>query len=100
MNRGAKLIPTPVACSRGRRNRGTFLSRQFVAVFASFSCFVCVRSFHPIVIDLSKTEGVIIYGKATPCVINSAVDIVLGNVIAFMMDGRTGVLACWNVESL
>ncbi|CAE7831733.1 cyp41 [Symbiodinium sp. CCMP2592] len=48
----------------------------------AFAVFIVVRSFHPIIIDISKTDGKLPYGKATPCVINSAVDIVIGGMVA------------------
>mmetsp|Transcript_55096 Transcript_55096/g.99210 ORF Transcript_55096/g.99210 Transcript_55096/m.99210 type:complete len:354 (-) Transcript_55096:98-1159(-) len=62
----------------------------------AFACFVAVRSFHPIIIDISKTDGKLPYGKATPCVINSAVDIVIGNLIAFLVGGMPGLRQCWD----
>eukprot|EP00931_Biecheleriopsis_adriatica_P008206 TRINITY_DN109420_c0_g1_i1.p1 TRINITY_DN109420_c0_g1~~TRINITY_DN109420_c0_g1_i1.p1 ORF type:complete len:341 (-),score=69.67 TRINITY_DN109420_c0_g1_i1:102-1124(-) len=68
------------------------LSKTIIA----FVVFVVVRSFHPIIIDISKTDGKLPYGKATPCVINSAVDIVIGNAIAFMVGGMKGLKQCWD----
>lgn len=62
----------------------------------AFLCFVAVRSFHPIVIDMSKEGGKLPYGKATPCVINSAVDIVVGNLLAFLTGGVDGFMRCWD----
>lgn len=62
----------------------------------AFAVFVAVRSVHPIVIDISKTDGKLLYGKATPCVINSAVDIVIGNGLAFAIGGFKGVQQCWD----
>eukprot|EP00434_Breviolum_minutum_P015386 symbB.v1.2.013557.t4/scaffold952.1/size217748/15 len=52
-------------------------SRGLETAFA-FAVFIAVRSFHPIIIDISKTDGKLPYGKATPCVVNSAVDIAIG----------------------
>uniref|UniRef100_A0A7S4VRH3 Sugar phosphate transporter domain-containing protein n=1 Tax=Alexandrium monilatum TaxID=311494 RepID=A0A7S4VRH3_9DINO len=66
----------------------------------AFLCFVLVRSVHPIVIDISKTDGSLPYGKATPCVINSAVDVVLGNLMAFMFRGTAGLKQCWDPATL
>eukprot|EP00401_Gymnodinium_catenatum_P066376 CAMPEP_0117552688 /NCGR_PEP_ID=MMETSP0784-20121206/49837_1 /TAXON_ID=39447 /ORGANISM="" /LENGTH=347 /DNA_ID=CAMNT_0005349769 /DNA_START=62 /DNA_END=1105 /DNA_ORIENTATION=- len=66
----------------------------------AFACFVAVRSFHPIIIDVSKTGGKLPYGKATPCVVNSAVDIVIGNGLALMLGGVTGLRKCWDPAPL
>eukprot|EP00913_Durusdinium_trenchii_P023762 g22317.t1 len=52
----------------------------------AFAVFIAVRSFHPIIIDISKTDGKLPYGKATPCVVNSAVDIAIGTA-ATVFDG-------------
>eukprot|EP00933_Yihiella_yeosuensis_P063607 TRINITY_DN667_c1_g1_i1.p1 TRINITY_DN667_c1_g1~~TRINITY_DN667_c1_g1_i1.p1 ORF type:complete len:357 (-),score=47.66 TRINITY_DN667_c1_g1_i1:474-1517(-) len=68
-------------------------------IFA-FVVFIAVRSFHPIIIDISKTDGKLPYGKATPCVVNSAVDIVIGNLVAFMVGGLPGLKQCWEPTSL
>jgi len=65
-----------------------------------FVIFVAVRSFHPIVIDHSKTDGKLPYGKATPCVINQLVGVIAGNAIALMHQGMPGLKACWNPDSL
>lgn len=66
----------------------------------AFACFVAVRSFHPIIIDISKTDGKLAYGKATPCVVNSAVDIVIGNLLALLIGGMKGLKQCWEPGSL
>jgi len=71
-----------------------------VATVLAFICFVAVRSFHPIIVDMSKTDGKLPYAKASPCVINSAVDIVIGNLIAFMFDGMQGIKQCWDPTPL
>jgi len=55
---------------------------------------------HPIIIDISKTDGKLPYGKATPCVINSAVDIALGNLIALALGGIKGLKQCWDPAPL
>lgn len=76
-------------------------TRNVAAVFGAFFVFVMVRSFHPIIIDRSKDEnGKLPYGKATPCVINSAVDVIIGNLCAFLYEGMPGLQQCWNPESL
>lgn len=66
----------------------------------AFAAFVVVRSFHPIIIDMSKTDGKLPYGKATPCVINSAADILIGNGLAFLLGGMKGLKQCWEPEPL
>lgn len=66
----------------------------------AFAVFIAVRSFHPIIIDISKTDGKLPYGKATPCVINSAVDIVIGNSLAFLLGGMPGLKQCWDPTPL
>lgn len=71
-----------------------------LATTGAFICFVAVRSLHPIVIDVSKTDGRLPYGKATPCVINSAVDIVLGNTLAYCLHGAAGLRQCWDPTPL
>lgn len=75
-------------------------TKPFLAIFGAFTVFVAVRSFHPIVIDYSKDDGKLPYGKATPCVINSAVDVVIGNLMAFMNGGMPGLQQCWSMDSL
>jgi len=75
-------------------------SQQAVATALAFACFVAVRSVHPIVIDISKTDGKLPYGKATPCVINSAVDIIVGNGLAFLIGGMDGLKQCWDPKPL
>lgn len=62
----------------------------------AFAVFIAVRSFHPIIIDISKTDGKLPYGKATPCVVNSAVDIVIGNSLALLFGGIDGLKQCWD----
>lgn len=69
-------------------------------VAIAFVLFVAVRSFHPIVIDISKTDGKLPYGKATPCVINSAVDIIVGNLLAYLYGGVRGLHQCWDPTPL
>lgn len=69
-------------------------------VVTAFVLFVAVRSFHPIVIDLSKVDGQMLYGKATPCVINSAVDVVIGNLLSFLFHGTEGLRQCWDPAPL
>jgi len=66
----------------------------------AFVCFVAVRSAHPIIIDISKDNGALPYAKASPCVVNSFVDVVLGNAIAYLNDGLPGLQQCWQPESL
>jgi len=44
--------------------------------------------------------GTLPYGKATPCVINSAVDVVVGHLLAFMNSGVDGLKACWDPAPL
>jgi len=70
-------------------------SRALETAFA-FAVFIAVRSFHPIIIDISKTDGKLPYGKATPCVVNSAVDIVIGNSLALLFGGMPGLKQCWD----
>lgn len=85
------LLPKPNVA--GKKNSASpSLGRTAFA----FGVFVVVRSFHPIVIDISKTDGKLPYGKATPCVINSAVDVVIGNLIAFLLGGLPGLKQCWD----
>ncbi|CAJ1419298.1 unnamed protein product, partial [Effrenium voratum] len=62
----------------------------------AFAVFIAVRSFHPIIIDISKTDGKLPYGKATPCVVNSAVDIAIGNTLALLFGGMDGLKQCWD----
>lgn len=71
-----------------------------MATALAFACFVAMRSIHPIAIDLSKTDGQLLYGKATPVVVNSAVDIVLGNTIGLAAGGVAGLRQCWDPRSM
>eukprot|EP00440_Ansanella_granifera_P061860 gb/GFBE01067067.1/.p1 GENE.gb/GFBE01067067.1/~~gb/GFBE01067067.1/.p1 ORF type:complete len:338 (+),score=92.72 gb/GFBE01067067.1/:1-1014(+) len=84
------LLPRPNTAVAAKSN-----SSSAQTVFA-FVVFVAVRSFHPIIIDISKTDGKLPYGKATPCVVNSAVDIVIGNGIAYLVGGMPGLKQCWD----
>uniref|UniRef100_A0A7S0FA42 Sugar phosphate transporter domain-containing protein n=1 Tax=Pyrodinium bahamense TaxID=73915 RepID=A0A7S0FA42_9DINO len=89
------LLPTrqPKVLSAAKETR-------LVVTAGAFLCFVAVRSFHPIVIDISKTDGKLPYGKATPCVVNSAVDVVLGNLLALLFGGTAGLKRCWDPATL
>mmetsp|Transcript_82734 Transcript_82734/g.146073 ORF Transcript_82734/g.146073 Transcript_82734/m.146073 type:complete len:340 (-) Transcript_82734:157-1176(-) len=86
------LLPRHNTLAIGKLEEKPGLSKTAFA----FAIFVAVRSFHPIIIDISKTDGRLPYGKATPCVINSAVDIVIGNAIAFLIGGMPGLKQCWD----
>lgn len=89
-----KYSPSPGANGNGRKDGGV------VQTTVAFVCFVAVRSIHPIVIDISKTNGRLPYGKATPCVINSAVDVVVGNLLAYLLGGAAGLRQCWDPTPL
>jgi len=87
------LLPTRQPRAAAALAQGT---QQLASTAGAFLCFVAVRSMHPIIIDASKTGGRLPYGKATPCVVNSAVDIVLGCFLAFLFGGVEGVRQCWD----
>jgi len=91
------LLPKPARASTSVPKKA---GPSLVTTAIAFVCFVAVRSIHPIVIDVSKTDGHLPYGKATPCVINSAVDVVLGNFISFLLGGKEGLMMCWEPNSL
>merc|ERR1719444_232153 len=94
------LLPTHHS-KNGDTNGGAVSRSNKDAVSVTIACFVCfvaVRSFHPIVIDISKTDGKLPYGKATPCVVNSAADVVIGSLLAFMLGGVAGLRQCWDPE--
>jgi len=96
------LLPTHHS-KNGDTNGGAVSRSNKDAVSVTIACFVCfvaVRSFHPIVIDISKTDGKLPYGKATPCVVNSAADVVIGSLLAFMLGGVAGLRQCWDPEPL
>ncbi|CAK0876111.1 unnamed protein product [Prorocentrum cordatum] len=75
-------------------------AKDITTTVAAFVCFVLVRSVHPIVIDISKTDGRLAYAKASPCVVNSAVDVFVGNAIALLLGGTQGLRQCWEPTSL
>jgi hypothetical protein len=74
--------------------------KSAVGTIMCFSIFVFSRSVHPIIVDISKTDGQMMYGKATPILINSFADIIIGNGIALMMGGMAGLKQCWDIEPL
>eukprot|EP00929_Paragymnodinium_shiwhaense_P006871 TRINITY_DN110823_c0_g1_i1.p1 TRINITY_DN110823_c0_g1~~TRINITY_DN110823_c0_g1_i1.p1 ORF type:complete len:347 (+),score=93.12 TRINITY_DN110823_c0_g1_i1:61-1101(+) len=86
--------------AKGPSAKAADASRQRRNTIIAFTCFVAVRSFHPIVIDISKTDGKLLYGKSTPLVMNSAVDVIIGNSIAFLLGGVDGLKQCWAPEPL
>lgn len=94
------LLPKPANASARAQEAPQDRRKRLVVTVGAFVCFVAVRSVHPIVIDISKTDGGLAYGKATPCVINSAVDIVIGNLLAFLWGGTAGLRQCWEWEPL
>lgn len=94
MSLRAPLLPKPA--TSGSASPGS----RSLETAAAFLCFVAVRSVHPIVIDASKTDGRLPYGKATPCVINSAVDVIIGNGLAFLLGGAEGLKSVWDPKPL
>lgn len=87
------LLPKSAAPAKAK-------GKPFLATFGALFVFVAVRSFHPIIIDNSKDGGKLPYGKATPCVMNSLIDVIIGNLLSFAYDGWPGLQKCWNPESL
>jgi len=62
---------------------------------ALFMFFIGTRALHPMLIDLSKTDGKILYAKNTPIVMNKILTVVLMNVCALVGGGLDGVRLCW-----
>jgi hypothetical protein len=60
-----------------------------------FAFFVVTRALHPMLIDLSKHDGKILYAKNTPVVMNKIMTIILMNSLAFLFGGVAGLRQCW-----
>jgi len=92
------LLPKPA--TQGDDNGKGAKAPNLGQTIGAFVCFVAVRSAHPIIIDISKDNGGLPYAKASPCVINSLIDVIIGNVIGYLNDGLPGLQQCWEPESL
>lgn len=87
---GACKIATSPA---GRRTRA-------IVKLALFAVFVGTRALHPLLIDASKKDGKILYGKNTPVMLNKLLTIVLMNAVALLAGGVDGVRLCWQPKCL
>lgn len=67
---------------------------------ALFVFFVATRALHPMLIDLSKHDGKILYAKNTPIVMNKVLTVLLMNVVAFLGGGLEQVRLCWQPRCL
>jgi len=92
-----------------RRVSARFPSRSTVAhspqraammKFVLFVFFVTTRAVHPMLIDLSKHDGKILYAKNTPVVVNKLLQVVLMNAVCFSGMGWKGVKQCWQPRCL
>lgn len=63
-----------------------------------FIVFVLSRAIHPMVIDLSKVDGKVLYSKNAPAMLSQLGSMVFVNSVAFYENGMTGVKECWQVN--
>jgi len=63
-----------------------------------FIVFVLSRAIHPMVIDLSKVDGKVMYSKNAPAMLSQMGSMMFVNLVAFYEDGFKGVKECWQVK--
>mmetsp|Transcript_49363 Transcript_49363/g.158885 ORF Transcript_49363/g.158885 Transcript_49363/m.158885 type:complete len:141 (+) Transcript_49363:89-511(+) len=62
---------------------------------ALFLFFIATRALHPMLIDMSKVDGKMLYAKNAPVVMNKVLTVLLMNLVAFLGGGTQGVRQCW-----
>jgi len=65
-----------------------------------FFFFIASRALHPMIIDMSKVNGKMLYAKNSPVVMKAVVTIVLMNTVSFLGGGTRGVRQCWQPRCL
>jgi len=83
-----------------RRTEAKAPGKASMLTFALFVFFIMTRALHPLFIDMSKTDGKILYAKNTPVALNKLLTVVLMNVLALMQGGMDGVRQCWQPQCL
>mmetsp|Transcript_95722 Transcript_95722/g.241235 ORF Transcript_95722/g.241235 Transcript_95722/m.241235 type:complete len:505 (+) Transcript_95722:66-1580(+) len=78
-----------------RATRAQAPQRAAILKLGLFVFFILTRAFHPMLIDLSKHDGKILYAKNTPVVMNKIFTIVLMNSLALLGGGLDGLRLCW-----
>lgn len=63
-----------------------------------FVVFVLSRAIHPMVIDLSKVDGKVLYSKNAPAMLSQLGSMLFVNSVAFYENGIAGVKECWQVK--
>mmetsp|Transcript_1096 Transcript_1096/g.3131 ORF Transcript_1096/g.3131 Transcript_1096/m.3131 type:complete len:503 (-) Transcript_1096:206-1714(-) len=96
---GSVAAPGSGACPRGHPaakppRAGAILK------FCLLCFFVASRAFHPLLIDMSKSDGRLLYSKNTPVLLNKVVTVVLGNAVSYATDGMEGLRLCWEPNAL
>jgi len=67
---------------------------------ALFLFFIATRAVHPMLIDMSKVNGKMLYAKNAPVVMNKLLTVLLMNVVAFLGGGTQGLCQCWQPRCL
>mmetsp|Transcript_49350 Transcript_49350/g.158839 ORF Transcript_49350/g.158839 Transcript_49350/m.158839 type:complete len:376 (+) Transcript_49350:49-1176(+) len=65
-----------------------------------FFFFIASRALHPMLIDMSKVNGKMLYAKNSPVVMKAVVTVVLMNTVSFLGGGTRGVRQCWQPRCL
>lgn len=63
-----------------------------------FIVFVLSRAIHPMVIDLSKVDGKVLYSKNAPAMLSQLGSMLFVNSVAYYENGMAGVKECWQVK--
>lgn len=65
-----------------------------------FLVFILSRAIHPMIIDLSKENGKVLYSKNSPAIMSQLMSMLFVNVVAFFEEGMGGVKACWQFTGM
>lgn len=65
-----------------------------------FMVFVLSRAIHPMIIDLSKADGKVLYSKNAPAMLSQLCSLLFVNLVALFSDGFGGVAECWKFKGL
>mmetsp|Transcript_10057 Transcript_10057/g.22213 ORF Transcript_10057/g.22213 Transcript_10057/m.22213 type:complete len:379 (+) Transcript_10057:165-1301(+) len=94
-------VPNHISANFPPRNVAKEAPKKAEAMkFALFLFFISTRAIHPMLIDLSKVDGQILYAKNTPVAMNKVMTIFLMNGCAFLFGGVEGLKQCWQPKTM
>lgn len=65
-----------------------------------FVVFVLSRAIHPMIIDVSKVGGKVLYSKNAPAMVSQLGSLLFVNMVALYDDGFQGVKECWQMKGM